>query len=228
VRPEDVQDAISRYQERHRKHGYSPLALGWGKVSKQDIRFAVMVQSGIGSHSSVLDVGCGFGDLDAYLRAQGWRGRYVGVDIVDSLLEEARRQHPGIDVRNNDILTNPLREKFDYVVCSGIFGWVLKEQDNYDYIAEMLRSMFDHAQVAVSADFMSSYVDFVQPGAFHADPAKVLQLARQLSRRVAVRHDYLPFEFAMHIYKGNAIDPQRTTFAVPHPVQPQRFSGAAD
>ena len=41
--------------------------------------------------ANVLDVGCGNGRLRAFLRARGWRGRYVGIDNSTGLLAEAAK-----------------------------------------------------------------------------------------------------------------------------------------
>lgn len=44
--------------------------------------------------ANVLDVGCGNGRLLAFLRAEGWRGAYVGVDHSAGLLAEAGASAP--------------------------------------------------------------------------------------------------------------------------------------
>jgi ubiquinone/menaquinone biosynthesis C-methylase UbiE len=201
----DKEQYIKRYIKRYKRYGYSPLSLGWGKGGRQDLRFRVLSEVGILYDSSVLDVGCGFGDLFNYLKKQGWRGDYVGLDIVDDLLTEARKQFPEIEVRNIDILTNKFDNQFDYVVSSGIFNARLYEEDNYDYIFRMLKKMFEISKIGVAVDFMSSYVDFKHTTAFHAEPEVVFSLMRKLSKRIILRHDYMPYEFAVYIYKNDEI-----------------------
>lgn len=60
---------------------------------------------------SVLDAGCGFGLLLDMVPTE-WRGPYLGVDISESLLEEARTLHPGREFRQHD-LRKPLQGRFD-------------------------------------------------------------------------------------------------------------------
>lgn len=43
------------------------------------------------SHSGVLDLGCGTGNLRAALRLRGWNGRYIGVDISEQAIDTARK-----------------------------------------------------------------------------------------------------------------------------------------
>lgn len=44
--------------------------------------------------TSVLDMGCGTGDLYRSLRDRGWTGSYTGVDISDAAILRARRIGP--------------------------------------------------------------------------------------------------------------------------------------
>ncbi|HEX8723391.1 MAG TPA: methyltransferase domain-containing protein [Pyrinomonadaceae bacterium] len=206
MNPLDRQRYVERYTSRYRRFGYDPLTLGWGKGGRQEIRFAALLGMAPEPRGRVLDVGCGFGDLYGYLRKVGWEGDYVGLDIVPKLLEVAREQYPGIDVRACDILEEGASPgEFDYVVASGVFNARLHGESNETYIGAMLRRMLGLARVGVAADFLSTHVDFRHEDAHHSDPAALLGLAMKLTRRAAVRHDYLPFEFCVYLYKQSGI-----------------------
>lgn len=152
--------------------------------------------------SAVLDVGCGFADLYDYLGAHGWRGRYTGIDIVPGLLEMARERHPDLDLRELDILESGAQlEAHDFVISSGVFNAQLSHGDNRDHIAAALEMMMRLARTAVMIDFLSSHVDFQQPGAWHTDPAWAFDTAKLLTTRVMLRHDYMPFEFALLLFR---------------------------
>src|SRR6188768_2747943 len=64
-------------------------ALGWKRPESQQARFEVL--SGIANlnHHSVLDAGCGHGDLRAYLGRFYPQVRYYGVEQIPAILEEA-------------------------------------------------------------------------------------------------------------------------------------------
>jgi SAM-dependent methyltransferase len=65
--------------------------------------------------ASILDVPCGSGRLAPALRS---RGRYVGLDVSPSMLEEARRALPHERWLAGDALRLPFRDgTFDAVVC---------------------------------------------------------------------------------------------------------------
>lgn len=202
-----------RYERRLKEHGYSPQTLGWGQHSRQEIRFGVLAEQVLENPTcSVLDVGCGFADLHDYLSARGWRGHYTGIDIVPGLLEIARDRHPELDLREIDITEDDIDlNVYDFVIASGVFNSKLTVGDNRDHIWSALVSMARHGRRAVCVDFLSSYVDFIKPGAWHTDPCWVFDRAKQISRRVLLRHDYMPYEFALFIYLDQRIS-HRNTF----------------
>ncbi len=61
------QRIINRHKDSMLRHGYHPNALYWSTKEMQELRFKVLADIGIQSGDSVLDVGCGFGDLLGYL-----------------------------------------------------------------------------------------------------------------------------------------------------------------
>jgi SAM-dependent methyltransferase len=208
----DRQDYIERYEKRLQEFGYSPEALGWGKHGRQEVRFRVLAEYALTKpDSSVLDVGCGFADLYDFLMQHGWHGRYTGIDITPGLLNVAHARHPNLDLREHDIAASTALENYDFVIASGIFNAALKVGDNPTHIENTLKAMYDHARVALCVDFLSSYVDFQKPGSWHTQPGWALDAARRLSARVLLRHDYMPYEFALFVFRDAAIS-ERNVF----------------
>jgi len=199
---------IKRYNERLKKYGHDPRTLGWFK-GRQTIRFKVITEIGAMNSSSILDVGCGFGDLYDFL-IKKYRGiKYVGYDINPSLIKIAKEKHPNVCFEVKDILQEKVKEKFDYVVSSGLFEF--RFPDSVSFTRNMLQRMFELCKKGVSADFMSTYVDFENKDAYYAKPEEIFSFCKTLSKRVSLRHDYMPFEFCVYIYKNDGIN-ERNVF----------------
>ena len=213
MKTEDRLDYVERYEKRLREFGYSPETLGWGAHGRQEVRFSVLGDLALRApDSSVLDVGCGFGDLYDFLRERGWRGRYTGIDIVPGLLSVARERHPDLDVGEFDITDESATfDTYDFVISSGAFNAALPSGNNETHILTALRRMFLHSRRATCVDFLSSYVDFKKPGAYHIDPGWALSAAKKLTRRVLLRHDYMPFEFSVFLFHDDGIS-ERNVF----------------
>jgi len=207
VKLEDRLDYIERYEKRLQEFGYSPETLGWGAQGRQEVRFSVLAEPALRMpDSSVLDVGCGFGDLYDFLVQRGWRGRYTGIDIVPGLLEVARRRHASLDVRELDITDDAASlDEHDFVISSGVFNAALPSGSNQDHIEAALGNMHRRARFATCVDFLSTYVDFQKPGAHHTDPGWALTVAKRLTRRVLLRHDYMPYEFSIFLFRDDTI-----------------------
>lgn len=198
---------VARYEERIAQYGRSPEALGWSRPELQQRRFAALTTPILSSpSSSVLDVGCGFADLYDYLGARRWTGSYTGVDIVPRLLASARDRHRDIELRQLDFSAqHTLVAEHDFVVASGIFNGRLQHEDHASYVESTVRAMFGRARVAVCVDFLSTWVNYQKPENWHADPSDLLRLGRSLTRRVVLRHDYLPFELALYLFRDDRI-----------------------
>jgi ubiquinone/menaquinone biosynthesis C-methylase UbiE len=65
-------------------------SLGWNK-GKQDVRFEILTSQYDFAGKSILDIGCGFGDINLMLNAHyGTNYTYHGIDLVEDLVTEGR------------------------------------------------------------------------------------------------------------------------------------------
>jgi SAM-dependent methyltransferase len=197
--PKDRERINRRYDERLELYGNDIRTLASGTEPRRRIRFDVLREVGVCSGCSVLDLGCGFGDFRTYLAGHNLAVEYTGYDINPRLIAIAREKHPGARFEVKDIQTEPFPE-FDFIVSSGSFNVPLTGQDNYAFVADLLDACFAHARRGVAIDFMSSYVDFRKPEAFHYEPERLFALAKKVTKRVCLRHDYPLFEFCLYLY----------------------------
>jgi SAM-dependent methyltransferase len=72
----------------------------------------------IPADSSVLEIGCGAGDLLAALNPK----RGLGIDISPGMVEMARKQFPDLQFEVGDLEALQIEEKFDYVVLVESIG----------------------------------------------------------------------------------------------------------
>lgn len=190
---------IERYDRRLAEHGPGRAALAVGPEDRHHLRFAMLTEIGIADGDHVLDLGCGLGDFCSYAAMRGLDIRYTGVDINASLLALARAQHPQAEFIEADATCDELPEA-DWIVSSTAFNLRLLASDNYTVVETILARAFPRARKGLAIDFLSSYADFQHPEAFHYDPARMFAVAKTLTRRVMLRHDYPLFEFMLYLY----------------------------
>jgi SAM-dependent methyltransferase len=194
-----------RYVGRLRVHGHAPPTLGWAN-GRQEIRFAALTSFlPLDRVASVLDVGCGFGDLFAFLRERGFRGSYTGIDFVPELIEQGRRAYAEAELLVADLAEFDPGRRYDLVVASGVFNAKLLAEDNWAHLAAGLRKMWELCSRVAAADFLTSYVDYEREDLYYASPEQVFGFAKTLTRRVALSHHYLPFEFAVGLFRDDRL-----------------------
>lgn len=213
---QDRAGTVEKYRKGYAKYGYSPKTLGWDK-GRQDIRFEVLLSFFECRGKSILDIGCGFGDLNRVLsRENGDSYQYLGVDLVGELIDEGRHHYPQENIKflNSDFLEYPFTETFDIVVASGIFNHKFASGDNDLFVERVLKKAWSLCVEGFAFDFLSDKVDYRYDHTYHNNPERILGLAYGLSRNVSLRNDYMPFEFCLHVGKDDSFDRADAVFNV--------------
>lgn len=211
---EDRRSVVERYGERYGRFGYDSRSLGW-TGEKQLVRFGVLTSGFDLRGRTVLDLGCGFGDLNRVLAEQyGDDYRYVGVDLVPQFLDEGRGKYgrDGVDFIEGDLLEVEPPTPCDVVVASGIFNHQLEGMDEYDFIVAVMERALSLSKDGVAMDFLSDRVDYREDPLFYSSPERVLGIAYGLSRNVVLRNDYMPFEFSVFVYKDESFSSEDLVF----------------
>lgn len=129
---------------------------GWGERDKYG-NFQYLIKLADYAHhplkgSSVLDVGCGTGDMAGFLRGHGI-DEYLGVDIVNLSIQLAKLKYPKEKFRKGDFLRLKLSSKYDYVFSSGTMSAVLAT-DNYSIMESFIQKMWNTATIGVAFNFL--------------------------------------------------------------------------
>lgn len=98
--------------------------LGWESEQAQHKRFEILYNHVSLQGKKLLDVGCGMANLYEYLIKKGVNFYYTGVDILESMIDSAKKKRPGVELICADIFKhNPFDDNsFDVVYSSGIFN----------------------------------------------------------------------------------------------------------
>jgi trans-aconitate methyltransferase len=147
----------------------------------------------------VLDVGCGLGDYADYLRDRFAKVDYVGIDLSRGMIAHARERRRNLDVRVGNVLDAEFDDTFDVVNANGVF-YLLGEEAPL-LMPLLIERMWSLARVAVAFTSLSSWAPERLENEFQADPLEILTFCRTLTPRIVFRHDYLPHDFAVFLYR---------------------------
>lgn len=193
------EQTAQRYGERYSRMGKDVRSLGWGSDSDQEVRFSQVLRLMPAPCSSVLDIGCGFGDFLSFMVSHDVApGKYIGWDITPSFVDEATRIHhlnPAANFELRNLLDVPMVEPVaDCAVMLGLLNFNWKGQvDNLEYSKRMIRRAFALARDVLIVDFLSvsKSPDYpAEAGVFYHDPAQMLNFALSLTPSIALLQDY--------------------------------------
>jgi SAM-dependent methyltransferase len=158
---------------------------------------------------SILDFGCGTGYLYEFLEKKNFKGKYLGIDISNEAITIAKKKFfkkKNAKFKNQDIFTQPLRKKYDYIIINGTFNNYTK--NNWEWMLKCLELLFLITKKKIVFNNLSTYVDYFDRSLFYLDPLKVFNyIKKNISDSCIIDHSYslkkniIPYEFTTVIIK---------------------------
>lgn len=180
-------------------YGAGPKALLWWDYRSMAIRFRELVKDVPVDGKSIMDAGCGLGDLLPYLYAKSVNFRYTGYDRKEEFVEDARRHYEGHEFNVGDPFHNRLG-LYDVVVSSGVMNgnvkdWMKKRQkmisNLFDQTGEVLAFNMAGGLKPMRADSLIAY----------ADANEIYGFCKTLTRHVELNTSYLDKDFTITMFK---------------------------
>ena len=200
----------SHYTHRFTKYGATADGVDWGSSAKHRVRLHNMVlHAGVDAMAgqSLLDVGCGYGELLAVLEDDfGVRpSNYVGIDPCLPMVEAARQRHPRYHFEAIPFEEFVPSQSVDRLFCCGVF--TKKVNVNEVEMYALLDAFFAFAKNAevrsVTFNTMSPLCDIRPDDLFFPDAGKIFSLMQDYwsysVRKYVVSNDYLQYEMLVHI-----------------------------
>lgn len=192
------------YDQKIGRYGACARGVDWRDEASQVLRFTEFERMLPRSEPfSLLDVGCGYGALLTWLRGHGYCCRYHGIDLAPAMIERAQALH-GSDPDASFEQAACIDGAFDYIVASGIFNvrMDISASDWEDWVAKQAEWIVRKARCGIALNFLTNRADKnkMRSDLHYADPARWLEWGLDVSRHVALLHDYELWEFTLLIW----------------------------
>jgi len=194
---------IKRHAHSFHQHGYAPNALFWSSRGIQKIRFKALAEIGIKENDSLLDVGCGFGDLYGWLKAHSLHLNYTGIDLSQDILNKGMELNPNLNLLHGEIFDFDWPDAaFNWVFLSGTLNWNL--HDDGKYAQQMIQHMFELCSKGVAFNMLNQqHVDHQAMGDLIAYNAQnTFNFCQNISSNCQIRSDYLENDFTIYMKKS--------------------------
>lgn len=187
------------YDKGFNEHGESPKSLHWANYRVPAIRFSQLVKDVPVDGKTILDAGCGMGDLLPFLYAKSDNFTYLGADTKTEFIEVAKKRYDGHVFIVADAINDDLG-KFDVVIASGILngnvpGWLEKRK-------QAITCLFDKTNEVLAFNMSGSVkpIPNTEITAF-ADLKEIFAFCAELTPKIIVRAHYTKRGFAIIMFK---------------------------
>ena len=201
-----IKDVTDYYNARLSEFGPVPRGVDWNSKDSQELRFQQLLnvverESG---HFTILDYGCGYGALFEFIKRNHPDFHYCGFDSSREMIEQANKLRRDTNCRWTS--ERDEREKYDYVVASGILNVKLDrtETEWSDYVRQILGQLNAAASKGFAFNILTKYSDaeFMKNNLYYADPCYYFDYCKKhFSRYVSLVHDYPLYEFTILVRK---------------------------
>jgi SAM-dependent methyltransferase len=187
------------YDKSFTQYGAGPKALLWWDYRSMAIRFRELVKDISIDGKTIMDAGCGLGDLLPYLYSKSVNFKYTGYDIKPEFIEEARRHYEGHEFKVGDPFHRRLG-LYDVVLSSGVMNgnvekWLEKRK-------KMIATLFDQTGEVLAFNMAGGIKPIPSDSLIaYADANKILEFCKTLTKKSKLNTGYLHNDFTIVMKK---------------------------
>lgn len=195
----NLSDLSEDYEKSLQQFGPGPKALLWWDYRSMAIRFRELVKEVPVHGRSILDAGCGMGDLLPYLYAKSPDFNYLGVDKNREFIEIAKQRYEGHDFKVDDPFSKKIGT-FDVVLSSGVMngnvvGWLEKRK-------AMITALFEQASQMLAFNMAGGLQPIANDSLIaYADAQEIFEFCKTMTSRTILKTEYLKRDFTVVMFK---------------------------
>ena len=169
----------TKYDDLVEKHGVNISALHENgcryEREHQRIKFQHVLKH-LDFDESLLDIGCGLGDLAEFCRGEGWKGKYTGIDISSGMVKATRSRLNTKNIFQLDFLEEHYDGRHDVVVCVSALQEKPHYVDGIVYLEKMISKMLEICtKCAIFDVFSTKFADHENPDNIYINPSIFLK-----------------------------------------------------
>lgn len=187
------------YKKSYEKYKGGIQSLQWLSYASAAKRFKQLVGDFSLDGKTILDVGCGFGDLIPFISNHAQTFTYTGVDLVDEFVQESRKRYPEHSFEVLDFFSNPVTVRYDVVFCCGALNSAM---DSVDIRKEKISRLFDSAREVLAFN-MAGGIDVVNESKkiYYANSQEILNYCMSITPKVIFKQHYHTKDFTIIMFK---------------------------
>ncbi len=192
-----MNDIAAYYDHLATIYGHDPRAVDAPDRRALEVRYEALGDVADLNGKRVLEVGCGYGGLGAYLTYRYPKINYRGIDISAELLAIGRQAHPELQLSEGDVM-QVWATRYDIVLAQGIFYKLTRQR--WWQAQRLIAKMYSLANETVA---FTALVEWERdPGVeYRLDPVRTLAYCKTLAPGVMFRNDYWRGDALFALYR---------------------------
>jgi len=174
----------------------SSLALGWLDTYSQIVRFEALAGIADLNRHSILDAGCGYGDLLPFLNQRFTGISYTGIEQIPELLDEAVRRnvnHPSGQFIAGNFAVMALPQA-DYVFASGSLNY---RSADAEFIYKIIEKLYKACRFGLAFNLLCRITDVGLLVAYN--PADIIDYCKSLCEDAELVNGYADEDFSVYM-----------------------------
>lgn len=180
------------YSQSIKEHGISAQGVRWNNKYSQYKRFEAItkrIKKEINT-STLLDVGCGFGEYCEYLKSNNKSPlQYTGIDCEQDMVNICQKRFPTEDFFKIDVLKDEVPNA-DYLICSGALNLM-----EYDEIDIFISKCYKQANKAFIFNALKDLTFN------NLQQYQLVDICKKYSQKISVYEGYLDNDFTILMVK---------------------------
>ncbi|MCP4326546.1 MAG: methyltransferase domain-containing protein [Alteromonadales bacterium] len=177
---------------------------GWHSTDAQQNRFQALCEPLDLTDKSILDLGCGYGDLKRYLEkpinhqlTTGYKiASYLGIDQHSAFIKSARQHF--INTANTEFIkadfSNIVLPQVDIIIASGSLNYRSRQQN---YLQKLIITMYESANDTVAFNLLDSRYFKPSKLLIAYDPQEILSFCRSICTKSQLFVHYANNDFTI-------------------------------
>jgi len=198
-----IEKATIIHYHRHRIKEFNSgtvESLGWKGSESQKKRFEVLSELADLNGASIMDLGCGQGDLKGFLDNRFSDFAYIGIDQMPEFIVEGERRYghlPNTHFYQSDFSSAELPQ-VEYVIASGALGYRCAKPNWFN---EVIATMYASASRALAFNMLDIATFPDHPLLVGHDAEEVEGFCKTLSPKVELVTGYQEDDFTIFMYR---------------------------
>lgn len=194
--PDDI------YQRAFKVYGASPKSLHWVNYPSQAVRFKNLVKHLELEGKTILDAGCGMGDILPFIYTRADHFDYLGVDTNKDFIEIAKNRYVGHKFKVADPFKGLSFKllRYDVVISSGVMN---ENIENWQQLRrQMITTLFKLTKETLAFNMAGAFAYIPPDGKIaYAKAQEIKDFCLTLTPNVSVQADYSSYDFTVVMQK---------------------------